>query len=312
VSDTRIPTKLIDPQALARLKGVSLRAKSVVDGVLQGMHRSPHQGASIEFAEHKEYSPGDEIKHVDWKVYGRLDKYYVKKFEHETNLRAFMVIDGSASMGYGADGMLTKFDYAATVATTLAYLLLKQQDAVGLMKFDQAVAEVLPPRSRMTHLAAMADLLEKSKVRGGTDIGAALQVLVEQHKKRGMVLVFSDFFGNDERAFAMVRNLVGRGHDVVVLQVLDGDELDFPFKEMTLFEGLESEHKLLVEPQIVRREYLQRMREHQARVREQALASQAGYQLVDTRVAPGEVVLKLIRDRRGESGRVGARRSGGT
>ena len=257
---------------------------------------------------HKEYSPGDEIKHVDWKVYGRLDKYYVKKFEHETNLRAFMVIDGSASMGYGADGMLTKFDYAATVATTLAYLLLKQQDAVGLMKFDQQIAEVLPPRSRMTHLSAMADLLEKSKVRGGTDIGGALQVLVEQHKKRGMVLVFSDFFGNDERAFAMVRNLVGRGHDVVVLQVLDGDELEFPFKEMTLFEGLESDQKLLVEPQIVRREYLARMREHQARVRKQALESQAGYQLVDTRIAPGEVVLKLIRDRRGEAGRrAGAR-----
>ncbi len=308
MSDPKAPTKLIDPQALARLKGVSLRAKSVVDGVLQGMHRSPHQGASIEFAEHKEYSPGDEIKHVDWKVYGRLDKYYVKKFEHETNLRAFMVIDGSASMGYGADGMLTKFDYAATVATTLAYLLLKQQDAVGLMKFDQQIAEVLPPRSRMTHLSAMADLLEKSKVRGGTDIGGALQVLVEQHKKRGMVLVFSDFFGNDERAFAMVRNLVGRGHDVVVLQVLDGDELEFPFKEMTLFEGLESDQKLLVEPQIVRREYLARMREHQARVRKQALESQAGYQLVDTRIAPGEVVLKLIRDRRGEAGRrAGAR-----
>jgi len=306
VSDARAPTKLIDPQALARLKGVSLRAKSVVDGVLQGMHRSPHQGASIEFAEHKEYSPGDEIKHVDWKVYGRLDKYYVKKFEHETNLRAFMVIDGSASMGYGADGMLSKFDYAATVATTLAYLLLKQQDAVGLLKFDQKVAEVLPPRSRMTHLSAMADLLEKSKVRGGTDIGAALQVMVEQHKKRGMVLVFSDFFGNDERAFAMVRNLVGRGHDVVVLQVLDGDELDFPFKEMTLFEGLESDQKLLVEPQIVRREYLERMREHQARVRKQALEAQAGYQLVDTRIPPGEVVLKLIRDRRGEAGRMSA------
>lgn len=308
MSDPKASPRLIDPQALARLKGVSLRAKSVVDGVLQGMHRSPHQGASIEFAEHKEYSPGDEIKHVDWKVYGRLDKYYVKKFEHETNLRAFMVIDGSASMGYGADGMLTKFDYAATVATTLAYLLLKQQDAVGLMKFDQQIAEVLPPRSRMTHLSAMAELLEKAKVRGGTDIGGALQVLVEQHRKRGMVLVFSDFFGNDERAFAMVRNLVGRGHDVVVLQVLDGDELEFPFKEMTLFEGLESDQKLLVEPQIVRREYLARMREHQARVRKQALESQAGYQLVDTRIPPGEVVLKLIRDRRGEAGRTAGAR----
>jgi uncharacterized protein (DUF58 family) len=300
--------KLIDPQALARLKGVSLRATSVVDGVLQGLHRSPHQGASIEFAEHKEYAPGDDIKHVDWKVFGRADKYYVKKYEHETNLQAFMVIDGSASMGYAAEGMLTKFEYAATVATTLGYLLLKQQDAVGLLKFDEKVAEVLPPRSRMTHLAALADILEKAKVRGGTDIGAALQVMVEQHRKRGMVLVFSDFFGEETTTFAMVRHLVGRGHDVIVLQVLDGDELDFPFKEMTLFEGLESEQKLLVEPQIVRREYLARMQEHQARVRKQALESQAGYQLIDTRVPPGEIVLKLIRDRKNDSGRVAQRR----
>lgn len=298
--------KLIDPQALARLKGVSLRARAVVDGVLQGLHRSPHQGASIEFAEHKEYSAGDEIKHVDWKAFGRLDKYYVKKFEHETNLQAFMVIDGSASMGYAADGMLSKFEYAATVATTIGYLLLKQQDAVGLVKFDEQVAEALPPRSRMTHLAALADVLEKAKVKGGTDLERALTSLIEHHKKRGMVMVFSDFFGEDERAFRVVRNLVGRGHDVVCLQVLDGDELEFPFREMTLFEGLETDQKLLVEPQIVRREYLERMREHQARIRKRALESQAGYVLVDTRVAPGELVLKLLRERRNEGARARA------
>ncbi len=295
--------RLIDPAALARLKGVALRAQSVVDGVLQGLHRSPHQGASIEFAEHKEYSAGDEIKHVDWKVYGRLDKYYVKKFEHETNLQAFMVIDGSASMSYGAEGALTKFEYAAVVATTLAYLLLKQQDAVGLLKFDEEVAEVLPPRSRMTHLAALAEVLERARVRGGTDLGRALSLLVEQQKKRGMVFVFSDFFGEAERAFAMLRNLVGRGHDAVLLQVLDGDELEFPFKEMTLFEGLETDQKLLVEPQIVRREYLARMKQHQEETRQRALAAQAGYMLVDTRTPPGEVVLKLIRDRKSKSGR---------
>lgn len=296
-------TRLIDPASLARLKGVTLRAMSVVDGVLQGLHKSPHQGASIEFAEHKEYSAGDEIRHVDWKVYGRLDKYYVKKFEHETNLQAFMVIDGSASMSYGADGMLTKFEYASTVVTTLSYLLLKQQDAIGLVRFDERVAEVLPARSRMTHLATLAEVLERAKVRGKTDIEGALRTLVEQHKKRGLVIVFSDFFGEEERAFAMVRNLVGRGHDVVLMHVLDGDEIDFPFREMTLFEGLESEEKLLVEPQIVRREYLKRLREHQARIRRGALEAQAGYQLVDTRTPPGEIVLKLIRDRKSESGR---------
>ena len=294
--------KLIDPQALARLKGVSLRANVVVDGVLQGLHRSPHQGASIEFAEHKEYSPGDEIKHVDWKVFGRVDKYYVKKFEHETNLQAFLVIDGSASMGYRAEGALSKFEYASVLATALAYLMLRQQDAVGLVKFDEALAEVVPPRSRMTHLMALCDVLEKSRVKGGTNLEAALKSLVEHQKKRGLVLIFSDFFGDDERSFTMLRHLVGRGHDVTVLQVLDGDELEFPFKEMTLFEGLESDLKLLVEPQIVRREYLQRMQEHQGRIRKKALEAQAGYLLVDTRVPPGEIVLRFLRERRRETG----------
>lgn len=301
--DTAAASRLIDARALARLKGVSLRANAVVDGVLQGLHRSPHQGASIEFAEHKEYSPGDEIKHVDWKVFGRVDKYYVKKFEHETNLQAFMVIDGSASMGYRADGALSKFEYASVLATSFAYLMLRQQDAVGLIKFDEGLAEVVPPRSRMTHLMAMADVLEKSRVKGGTNLEAALKSLVEHQKKRGLVLIFSDFFGEDTASFTMLRHLVGRGHDVTVLQVLDGDELEFPFKEMTLFEGLESDQKLLVEPQLVRREYLARMREHQDRIRQKALEAQAGYLLVDTRVPPGEIVLRLLRDRRRESGR---------
>ncbi len=298
--------RLIDPQALMRLKGVSLRARAVADGVLQGLHKSPHQGASIEFAEHKEYAPGDEIKHVDWKAFGRLDKYYVKKFEHETNLQAFLVVDASGSMGYGAEGMLTKFEYASIFATTVGYLLLKQQDAVGLLKFDEDVGELIPPRSRMTHLAAIAEALEKTKVKRGTDLEAALKTLVDHQKKRGVIIILSDFFGEDERAFSMLRNLVGRGHDVSVVQVLDGDELTFPFNEMTLFEGLESDQKLLVEPQVVRREYLERMKQHQEKIKAQALKSQANYFLADTREPPGEVVLRFLRDRRQIGQRRGA------
>lgn len=289
---------LIDPQALARLRGVSLRARAVVDGVLQGLHKSPHQGASIEFAEHKEYTPGDEIKHIDWKAYGRLDRYYVKKFEHETNLQAFFVIDASASMGYGAEGTLTKFEYAATLATTLGWLLLRQQDAIGLVKYDESVTEVLPPRARGTHLAAVAQALETTRVARGTNLEPALARLVEFSKKRGMVFVLSDFFNDAERPFKMLRNLVGRGHDVTVFQILDGDELTFPFREMTLFEGMESSAKLLVEPEIVRREYLQRMKAHQQTIREAALDAQAGYELIDTREAVGEVVLRFLRARR--------------
>jgi uncharacterized protein (DUF58 family) len=290
--------KLIDPEALGKMKGVALRARVVADGILQGLHKSPHQGASIEFAEHKEYAPGDEIKHVDWKAFGRLDKYYVKKFEHETNLQSLMVVDASGSMGYGAEGKLTKFEYASVFATTVAYLLLKQQDAVGLLKFDESVSEVIPPRARMTHLSAIADSLERSRVKKGTNLEAALRSVVDHLKKRGMVLLFSDFFGEDEGAFKTLKTLVARGHDVTAIQVLDGDELDFPFKEMTLFEGLESDLKLLVEPQIVRKEYLERMKAHQARIKRLCLESQAGYFLADTREPPGNLVLKWLRERK--------------
>lgn len=290
--------RLIDPEALGKLKGVSLRARVVADGILQGLHKSPHEGASIEFSEHKEYAPGDEIKHVDWKAFGRLDKYYVKKFEHETNLQAWMVLDASGSMSYGREGLLTKFEYASVFATTVAYLLLKQQDAVGLVKFDESVSEVIPPRSRMTHLSAIADVLEKSKVKKGTNLDGALKSVVDHAKKRGMVLLFSDFFGEDAGAFRTLKALVARGHDVTAVQVLDGDELEFPFKEMTLFEGLESDLKLLVEPQIVKKEFLERMRVHQERIKRLCLESQAGYFLADTREPPGNLVLRWLRERK--------------
>ncbi|TNF30251.1 MAG: DUF58 domain-containing protein [Deltaproteobacteria bacterium] len=286
---------LTDPRALARLKGVTLRARRVVDGVLQGLHRSPHHGASIEFAEHKEYTPGDEIRHVDWKAFGRFDKYYVKKYEQETNLQAFCVLDASASMGYGADGTLTKFEYAGVMITTLAYLLLRQQDAIGLVKYDHEVSEVLPPRSRINHLNHLTTSLETTKVKGGTNLEAGLNAVVEFSKKRGLVFVFSDFFSDAEKPFNMLRHLVGRGHQVTVFHVLDGDELSFPFEQMTLFEGMESSRRLLVEPKLVRRAYLKRVAEHQELIRKRCLDSQVGYALVDTREPPGEVVLRYLR-----------------
>jgi len=287
--------RLIDPQALARLKGVSLRARRVVDGILQGLHRSPHQGASIEFAQHKEYTPGDEIKHVDWRAFARMDKYYVKKYEQETNLQALCVLDCSGSMDYGADGALTKFEYAAVLVTTLAHLLLRQQDALGLVKYAEQVAEVIPPRSRMNHLGDLATALESTRVRGGTNLEAGLSAVVELSRRRGLVFVFSDFFGDSERPFGMLRQLVGRGHQATVFHILDGDELTFPFDGMTLFEGMESKRRLLVEPHIVKRAYLKRMAAHQEDVRRRCLDARVTHFLVDTREPPGDVVLRYLK-----------------
>ena len=188
---------------------MQLRTQRVVDGILQGLHRSPHMGASVEFAEHKEYTPGDEIRHVDWKAYARFDKYYVKKFEQETNLQAFFVLDASGSMGYGAEGSLTKFEYGAVIITTFAYLMLRQQDAVGLIKFADTTSEVIPPRARLNHLNHLANSLDKTRVRHGTNLQAGLHSVVEFAKRRGLIFVLSDFFSQKDEPFKTLRQIGG-------------------------------------------------------------------------------------------------------
>ncbi len=291
-------SQLLDPRALAQLAGLQARARKVVDGLLQGIHKSPHHGSSIEFSEHKEYSPGDEIRHIDWKAFGRLDKYYVKRFEQESNLTAWFVVDRSASMAYGraqeGGGALTKFEYASVLAVSLAHLLLQQQDAVGLVTFGDDDPALLPPRGRTSHLPHMCKVLEETKVRGGTSIETGLTAILERARKRGFVYVLSDFFGETEAAFKAMRQLVGRGHQVTAFQVLDGDELSFPFGEMTLFEGMESKQRLLVEPRLVRDAYMKRLKAHLQQVRAQCLRAQVAYALADTREAPGRLLLKYL------------------
>lgn len=295
----------IDPASLARLRGVSVRAERVVDGILQGSHRSPHQGVSVEFAEHKEYAPGDDTRHIDWKVYGRMDRYVVKKFEQETNLQATLLIDGSGSMDYGAEGALTKFDYAATVAVSLTYLLLKQQDSVGLVKFADGLAETLPARARATQLGLLARTLESSRVEGTTKLESAIRHVLESQRRRGIILLFSDFFTDLGAVRDTLANLVTRGQDVTVFSVFDGDELEFPFREMTLFEGMESKTRLLVEPSLMKREYLKRFEAHRESVRKLAVDAMAMHFELDTREPPGEAILRYLRERRWRAARRG-------
>ena len=296
---------LLDPGALARLKGLQLRARRVADGVLQGLHKSPHHGSSIEFAEHKEYAPGDDARHIDWKAYGRLDKVYVKKFEQETNLRGFLLLDASASMAYGRRGGLSKFEFASVLAAALSYLLLRQQDAVALVTFADVVRQILPPRARTSHLTVLTEALEATRPSGQTALAAGVRSLSELARKRGMVFVFSDFFDELDATFALLRQLVGRGHQVTLFQVLDGDELDFPFEALTLFEGLETGARLLVEPRLVRDLYLRRLLAHQADLRSRALGARIDVVAVDTRRPPEEVLLHFL------SSREAARRKGG-
>ena len=292
------PSRSLTPAALAALRGLSLRAARVVDGVLQGLHRSPHHGASIEFAEHKAYAPGDDLRHLDWKVYARSDRDVIRKFEQETNLQATLVIDASASMDYGADGMLTKYAYASVFAVAAAQVLLRQQDAVALVRFADQVAETLPPRARATQAAQLLATLEQGEVRGGTDLQTALHHVLGTQRRRGLVLIFSDFFGDHGLTSASVRQLTGRGHEVTMFSVLDGDELTLPFEEMTLFEGMETRGRLLVEPPLVRAAYLAQLARHRAAVRALALDAGAHHVELDTRVPPADALRAWLNDRR--------------
>lgn len=247
---------VLTPQLLARLGAVKLRARAVVEGALSGLHRSPHQGQSVEFAEHKEYAPGDDIRHLDWKAYGKFDKYYIKRFEHETNLRAFVALDASASMNYRS-GALSKLEVGATLAAALAYLLVRQQDAVGLvvMRGPGAELQYLPPRAAAGQLPTVLDQLEGLTGEGPTDLSALADFLSEKARRRAAVFVISDLFDERPDALSRLLRLTHRRNELSIFHVLDPAEIEFPFEDNTLFLSMEDPRQLQANPREIRESY---------------------------------------------------------
>lgn len=289
---------LLDAQMLSRLTGLKVRARAVVEGVLSGLHKSPHQGQSVEFAEHKEYAPGDELKHLDWKAYGKLDKFYVKRFEHETNLRALMVVDTSGSMGFGTAG-LSKLDVARVLAATLSHLLVRQQDAAGVALVAGGMFREIPPRAAATHIQVLLDTLETATPKGTTDLATAADMLAEKLPRRSLVCVFSDFF--DERADALKRILAlrSRKHDVAVFHLVDKAELEFPYDDPTLFLSMEDEQRVEVNPREIKESYLEEFRRFVDDVRDACTAADCDYERVRTDEPLDQVVLRFLAKRGG-------------
>jgi uncharacterized protein (DUF58 family) len=247
----------LDPQVLARLKGLRLRARRVVEGYVSGMHRSPARGFSVEFAEHREYAPGDDLRYLDWKVFGRTDKYYLKQYEEETNLVCHLLLDASESMQYKSDtAPLSKFEYAQCTAAALAYLILHQQDSVGLVAFDNEIRSLVRPSSHPAHLEELLQVMEETRPRQKSAIGPIFHHLAERFSKRGIVVVLSDLFDDVDAIIAGLKHLRHRRHEVVVMHVLDPAELEFPFQQSTLFRGLEQYSPVLTDPAALRRAYL--------------------------------------------------------
>lgn len=257
---------LADPQTLAKIAKLELRARAVVEGVISGMHKSPHRGYSVEFAQHRDYSPGDEIRHIDWKVYARSDRYHVKQFEEETNLRAYLVLDTSDSMNYRS-GALSKLQYGAAAAAGVASLLLGQRDAVGLALFNNGLQTFLPPASTASHLREVLKQLEQARTAPKTDISHTFHDLAERIKRRSLILVLSDLFDAPDQILKGLRHFHHRKHDVIVFHLLDRYELTFPFKDVVVFEGMEREGQLPAEPNALRREYLRVFEEYRTELR---------------------------------------------
>jgi uncharacterized protein (DUF58 family) len=249
------PQRYLDPLTLAKVRSLELQARLVVEGYLSGMHKSPYHGFSVEFAQHREYVPGDDIKHVDWKVYGRTGRFYLKQYEEETNLLCWLLVDISASMQYRS-GPVSKYDYACMVAAALSYLILHQQDSVGLVTFDDQVRKLLRPSSQPSHLKPILQVLNQGAAREKTSLAPIFHDLAERINRRALIVILSDLFDDVPDVLAGLKHLRHKRHEVVVFHILDGAELDFPFQEATLFRGMELPVELLTEPRSLRQGYL--------------------------------------------------------
>jgi len=273
--------RFLHPEAIRRLARLDVRARYIVEGFLSGAHRSPYFGQSVEFLEHREYAPGDDLRHLDWKVWARQDRYYIKRYEEDTNLRATLLVDVSASMRYGS-GPLNKYEYACTVAASLGYLLLRQQDAVGCASFDESVRATVPQRTKRQHLQSLLAALDVSHPRDKTDLARVLRQVADAYPRRGMVLLISDLLADRAGLFKGLAMLRQRGHDVMVLHVMDDDELDFPFSGPTRFEGLELAQHLNCNPRALREGYLASLAHYLEEVRRGCAKQVVDYALIRT------------------------------
>lgn len=272
----------LDAKVLERIKRLDVRARQVVEGFITGQHKSPYSGFAIEFAGHREYAPGDELKHIDWKVWSKTDRLYVKEYEEETNLKCTIVVDASKSMGYPGKGW-TKYDYAATTAASLTHLMQHQQDSVGLVTFRDKIVHSLPPSARSIHLKRIVHELDNLSPNDKTDVEGVFLELAGQIRQRGMIVLISDLLVGTDQIGQALKQFRLRGHEVIVLHVMHDDELNFPFEDNTRFLGLESTDEVHADPRALRKAYLDIVGEYLKEVRRACAALGVDYALMNTK-----------------------------
>jgi uncharacterized protein (DUF58 family) len=274
--------RYLDPDGLARVGNMELVARQVVEGFLTGRHRSPYHGFSVEYLDHRVYTPGDEIRTLDWKILARTNKYYVKLFQDETNLRAYILLDCSKSMAFKSDG-LSKLEYGSYLAAALTYLMLHQNDAVGLALFDHEIRRYLPPRARPTQFRRVLELLDNNPADHDTNIGAILHQMAERIKRRGLVIVISDLIDDESQIINGLQHFRHDNHEVIVLQVMDDAELTFPYDRLTRFKDMEGVARVVANPKSLRTRYLARVQAFLDRLKTDCFERKISYTLVNTK-----------------------------
>jgi uncharacterized protein (DUF58 family) len=295
-----MPSRFLDPAGLARVGNLELVARQVVEGFLTGRHRSPYHGFSAEYLDHRSYSPGDEIRSLDWKILARTDKYYVKLFEDETNLRAYILLDCSRSMTF-ASGEQDKLSYASYLAAALTYLMLRQNDAVSLTLFDNQVRQYLPPRARPTQFRRVLDLLDNATSSEDTNVGAMLHHMADRIKRRGLVVLISDLLDDEQRIADGLQHFRHNKHEVIVFHVMDDAELTFPYDRLTRFKDMEGAGRVVTNPKALRARYLARVQTFCERLKNDCYERKIGYNLVNTN-EPYDQFLAAYLDKRSRLG----------
>ncbi len=272
----------LNPEIVSKLKGMEIRARMVVEGFIAGLHKSPYHGFSVEFAEHRQYMPGDNIRDIDWKVYAKSDRYYIKQFEEETNLKAYLLLDCSASMAYKSGDRITKMDYARLLCGALSYMMLKQRDAVGLVTFDEKIRRYIPPRSKSGHLHVLLNELARQAPSDKTDITSTLHEMAERIKRRGLVIILSDLLDDAGKIISGLKHFRYNKHEVIVFHILDPRERDFAFPSEAIFKDMETGEELTTLPYQIKGHYARAVSDFSEEIAAACRQSRIDYHPVDT------------------------------
>ncbi|HWP82317.1 MAG TPA: DUF58 domain-containing protein [Bacteroidota bacterium] len=290
--------KYLRPEVVAQLSNMELRARLVVEGFITGLHKSPYHGFSVEFTEHRQYMPGDEIKHIDWKAYGKTDRYYIKQFEEETNLKSYIVLDASKSMDYASSGHLRKIEYASYVAASLAYLMVEQRDAVGLTIYDENVRTFMPPHATQLYLKQILRELETLQAGKATQTAASLHSVAERIKRRGLVIIVSDLFDDPVQVTSAFKHFRHKGNEVIVMQVLDPLERSFAFGRDAIFKDMETKEELMTQPWHIQKAYQQALKEFLAVIQRECMENAIDHVLLDTATPFDKALFEYLNKRK--------------